>query len=240
MVLNAVGVTKTYNVVPPVHALLDVNIGIQAGERVVVLGKSGSGKSTFLNIIGLLDKATSGSLYFLGHDVSQLSKRAIDRLRAESLGFVFQENHVLGHRTVAENLHIKLAVSSIPKGQWPEKVDKVLGQVGLSHREHAYARLLSGGEKQRLAVARAIITSPKILLADEPTGNLDDDNANGVLDLFDEQAKIGSAVVIITHDPRLVGRMDRAFNLEGGVLRELADGEYLGAENATGGNSCST
>lgn len=228
MVLNARQITKIYNVVPPVHALMDVSIDIRAGERVVVLGKSGSGKSTFLNIVGLLDKATSGSLHFLGQDVSRLSKRAMDRLRADSLGFVFQENHVLGHRTVAENLHIKLAVSSIPKGQWSVKVAKVLEQVGLSHREHAYARLLSGGEKQRLAVARAIITSPKILLADEPTGNLDDDNANAVLDLFDKQAKLGSAVVIITHDPRLIGRMDRAFYLEAGVIRELTDGEYLG------------
>ncbi|XBH22936.1 ABC transporter ATP-binding protein [Jonesiaceae bacterium BS-20] len=206
---------------PPVRALKGINFELQMGERVVVLGKSGSGKSTFLNIIGLLDQATTGTVEFLGNDTGALSRRELDQLRADSLGFVFQENHVLGHRTVIENLHVKLGVSSVPTAQWPHRIEQVLEQVGLGHRKHSHARLLSGGEKQRLAVARAIITSPKVVLADEPTGNLDDENASRVLDLFDTQAQLGSAIVIITHDPRMVARVDRALRLEDGRLVDL-------------------
>ncbi|WP_435299113.1 ABC transporter ATP-binding protein [Timonella sp. A28] len=218
--LAVLDVHKIYDVNPPIRALSGVNFTVSSGERVVVLGKSGSGKSTFLNIIGLLDHATTGEVSFLGNSISNLSKREIDKLRADSLGFVFQENHVLGHRTVQENLHIKLGVSSIPHSEWPLLIEEVLEHVGLAHRQHSYARLLSGGEKQRLAVARAVITSPQVLLADEPTGNLDDDNAEKVLMLFDEQARKGAAVVIITHDPRLAQRMDRTFYLRDGVLTE--------------------
>lgn len=219
-VLRATDVHKTYPTSPPVHALLGVDLAVEAGERVAVVGRSGSGKSTLLNIVGLLDRPTVGAIEVLGQDTRAVRGSRLDRLRAESLGFVFQENHILGHRTVSENVDVKLAISAIPAGARAVRTAAALDRVGLLHRRYALGRLLSGGEKQRLAVARAVVTRPAILLADEPTGNLDQDNADNVLSLFDEQATMGVAVVVITHDPRIAGWADRALRLVDGRLQD--------------------
>lgn len=218
-VLATHDVYKTYLVDPPVEALKGVEFSVNAGERVAVIGHSGSGKSTFLNIIGLLDRPTQGRVEILGHDVTNAKPRELDRLRSEVVGFVFQEHHVLGARTVQENLRLRLAVSSIPEQSWAHAIDSVLTSVHLQHRTTSLGRLLSGGEKQRLAVARALISNPKILLADEPTGNLDTRNAHSVMELFDAQAAQGVAVIVITHDDRVAEWADRTLVLEKGVLR---------------------
>lgn len=217
-VLVAENIERVYPTVPPIRALTGINVEFEAGQRTAIVGKSGSGKSTLLNILGLLDQPTSGSVRILGQEVRGLAAKRIDRLRADHLGFVFQENHILGHRTVAENLKIKLAVTDVAEPQWQEKIETALEQVGLVHRKGALGRLLSGGEKQRLAVARAIITTPQIILADEPTGNLDDENANVILDLFDMQAAGGATIIIITHDLRMTRRVDRTLQLSDGAL----------------------
>lgn len=221
--LRAVGLSKTYPVHPPVHALTCVDLEVGAGERIAVVGPSGSGKSTFLNIVGLLDTPTTGRVEILGRDTSRLPARERDRMRATTLGFVFQEHHILGHRTVAENLEIALAVTGVPARARAERAATALGHVRLTGRQHSLGRLLSGGEKQRLAVARAMLTGPRVLLADEPTGNLDPDNAANVLELFDQQAAAGVAVVVITHDARVAAWADRAVRLTAGHL-EAVDG----------------
>jgi putative ABC transport system ATP-binding protein len=224
-VLRAVAVTRTYapaGDVPPVHALRGVDLEVRAGERVAIVGRSGAGKSTLLNILGLLDEPSSGSYALLGRETADVTHAARDALRADVLGFVFQDSHVLGHRTVAENVSLKLAVARVPRAARADLVADVLARVGLTHRADALGRLLSGGEKQRLAIARAIVTQPPVLLADEPTGNLDGDNADVVLALFDEQAARGTAVVVITHDPRLAAWADRALVLDAGHLDAAA------------------
>jgi putative ABC transport system ATP-binding protein len=207
-----------------VQALRGVDLSIAKGERVAVLGRSGSGKSTLLNILGLLDEATSGTYLLNGKDVAGLSGTARDRFRAGALGFVFQESHVLGHRSVEENIWLGLMAGGVPRVQRAELIGSVLERVGLSHRVGAPARLLSGGERQRLAVARAVATTPRVLLADEPTGNLDGDNAGVVLGLFDEQAEQGVTVVVITHDPRTAAWADRIVQLVDGRIESSAAG----------------
>ncbi len=218
-VLRSVDVHKTYPGNPKVHALRGIDFAVCAGERVAVVGPSGSGKSTLLNIVGLLDVPTSGRYEFLGRDTRTIRSRERDRIRAAELGFVFQDAHVLGARTVAENLDIRLAITGTPRARRAREVHDVLGEVGLAHRRDALGRLLSGGERQRLAVARAVLTAPRVLLADEPTGNLDRENADRVLELFDAQAKAGVAVVVITHDTRIADWADRAVLIADGRIK---------------------
>jgi putative ABC transport system ATP-binding protein len=215
------GVTKTYPVAPPVEALRGVDLAVEAGERVAVLGRSGAGKSTLLNIVGLLDEPSAGSYHLDGRDVAHVRERERDALRASFLGFVFQESHVLGHRTVAQNVWLALMAAGVPRASRAALTDDVVERVGLTHRAASPGRLLSGGEKQRLAVARAVVTAPRLLLADEPTGNLDDANASGVLGLFDDQAAAGVAVVVITHDTRTARWADRVVELVDGRLRAV-------------------
>jgi putative ABC transport system ATP-binding protein len=216
--IEARGLCKTYHTSPPVVALRGVDLDVAVGERLVISGRSGAGKSTLLNILGLLDTPTAGTYTLLGHDTATTNDSRRNRLRAQALGFVFQENHILGHRTAAENVDIKLSISRVPHADRAALIDQALEQVGLAHRRDARARLLSGGEKQRLAVARAMVDHPQVLLADEPTGNLDDDNAQQVLELFDNHAAHGVAVIVISHDMRLTTWADRALRLVDGRL----------------------
>lgn len=221
-ILRARDVHKTYRTDPPVPVLTGVDLELREGERVAVVGRSGSGKSTFLNIVGLLDAPTSGAIELLGQDTGALSARERDRMRAHALGFVFQEHHILGHRTVAENLEIAAAIAGTASAERRTLVGSALARVGLTGRQDAPGRLLSGGEKQRLAVARAVLSSPRLVLADEPTGNLDPENAANVLALFDEQARAGVAVLVITHDDRIATWADRTVRLRAGRLEESA------------------
>lgn len=219
-VLDAAGLAKVYAADPPVRALEHVDLRVAAGERVAVLGRSGAGKSTLLNILGLLDEPTAGTYRLLGRETARLRPRERDALRAAHIGFVFQDCHVLGHRSCAENVALKLAAVDHPRAARGALIGATLDRVGLADRASAPGRTLSGGEKQRLAVARAVVTRPALLLADEPTGNLDGDNARAVLELFAEQAAHGVAVVVITHDERIGAWADRALTLADGGLRE--------------------
>lgn len=217
-------IRKTYAVNPPVVALEGVNLSVERGERVAILGQSGSGKSTLLNIMGLLDEPSGGTYLFHGQDVSRTRPRERDALRAASIGFIFQESHVLGSRSVAHNVWLGLMAAGVPRTDRAALIDAVLQRVGLDHRTHSLGRLLSGGEKQRLAVARAVVTAPELILADEPTGNLDDVNASRVLELLDEQAERGVAVVVITHDERTARWADRTLRLVDGRIGATVDG----------------
>lgn len=217
-VLEMRDIHKIYDVIPPVKVLKGIDVTIRAGERIAIVGESGAGKSTLLNIMGLLDLPTSGTYKLLGRETEGLKPRTRDRMRSQILGFVFQDFHVLGHRTIEENLDLKLSINKVARHKRPHLIEEVLGDVGLSGRRFSLARLLSGGEKQRLAIARAIINRPQILLADEPTGNLDSSNAEAVLDLFDAQAARGVAVVVITHDTRLAQWADRVLILREGRI----------------------
>lgn len=218
LAMKARSLTKAYDSEPPVEVLRGVNLDVERGERVAIVGPSGAGKSTLLNILGLLDEPSGGSLEILGSATHTASPARRDKLRSELLGFVFQDAHVLGHRTVAENIELKLAIRGVPRRQRFGLIAAILARVGLNHRSRSLGRLLSGGEKQRLAIARALVTTPGVLLADEPTGNLDDSNAGTVLELFDEAAKRGVAVLVITHDSRIADWADSSYLLIDGVL----------------------
>ncbi|SDS04381.1 putative ABC transport system ATP-binding protein [Paraoerskovia marina] len=218
-VIELAAITRTYAMDPPVEALRGVSLVAHEGESLAIVGRSGSGKSTLLNILGMLDEPTSGVYRLLGRDTQTLSGAARDRFRASSLGFVFQDSHVLGHRTAAENLWLRLALAGVARSQRASLVEEALARVGLSHRSESPGRLLSGGEKQRLAVARAVITRPQVLLADEPTGNLDVENGAAVLDLFAEQAATGVAVLMITHDVHAAAWADHRVELDDGYIR---------------------
>ncbi|QFU99825.1 Macrolide export ATP-binding/permease protein MacB [Luteimicrobium xylanilyticum] len=208
-VIAATGLAKTYPGPPAVEALRHVELEVRGGERLAVVGPSGAGKSTLLNLLGLLDTPTEGTVAVHGETTAGFRGRALDRLRARTIGFVFQDSHVLGHRTVRENLELALIARSVPRKDRDRLADDVLARVGLAHRTSSLGRLLSGGERQRLALARAVVTRPDVVLADEPTGNLDPSNADKILALLDEQVAQGVAVVIITHDPRVAAWADR-------------------------------
>lgn len=210
------GLVKVYPGLPPTEALRGIDISVDRGERVAILGRSGAGKSTLLNLLGLLDTPTSGVYRLLGRETTQFRSRARNRARATDLGFVFQAYHVLAHRTVAENVLLKLTTGRVRTELRSELVGRVIADVGLEERHNALGQTLSGGEKQRVAIARAIVTAPPVLLADEPTGNLDRANADGVLALFDAQADRGVAVVVITHDDRTAAWADRIIEIEDG------------------------
>lgn len=219
-VISVAGLGKTFDAFPPVRPLTDVSLSLDAGERLAVFGRSGAGKSTLLNIMGLLMEATSGSYHLLGEDTRALSPRDRDRLRATALGFVFQAHHIIGHRTTMENVALKLTTMGTPRTERQRLIDAALDHLGLSHRAQTLGRLLSGGEKQRLAIARAVVAGPAVLLADEPTGNLDDDNSREVLRLLTAQASAGAAILIITHDRRAASWADRTLTLQDGTLHE--------------------
>lgn len=209
-------ITKHFDKPHRIDVLKGINLDVIDGERTVILGRSGAGKSTLLNILGLLDTPSSGTYELDGIDTHTLSSRRRDRLRGEEIGFVFQDYHVLHGRTVRENLELKLAITR--ENDYEHRITTALDMVGLSHRKHSQARLLSGGEKQRLAIARALINNPKLILADEPTGNLDKYNSQRALAILAQQ---DAAIVIITHDDSLVEWADTAYTLADGTLEKI-------------------
>lgn len=216
--LQAQKVSRTFPGPPAVEALKQASLTMDLGERVAILGKSGSGKSTLMNILGLLDSPDRGRYHLGGVDTSTLSSRGLDGVRARDLGFVFQAYHVLGHKSVYENVNLKLATVGTPRANRREVIEAALAQVSLEHRITSPARLLSGGEKQRLAIARAIVGRPRVILADEPTGNLDPETAAEVRTLLSTLAETGIAVLVISHDPDMVAWADRRLTLIDGVL----------------------
>ncbi|WP_298988848.1 ABC transporter ATP-binding protein [uncultured Pseudokineococcus sp.] len=220
-VVELVGLTRTFPGPPPVHALDGVDLVVRAGEYVSVVGPSGSGKSTLLHVLGLLDRPTGGDYLLDGVPTSTTSERHRARLRGGRIGFVFQQFHLLPHRSVLENVLLATLYSGVPRAERVDRARAALERVGLGHRVDASPTTLSGGERQRVAVARAVVTGPSLLLADEPTGNLDSVSSAAVMDLFDELHASGLTLVVITHDPVVSARAQRRVRISDGLLAEL-------------------
>jgi putative ABC transport system ATP-binding protein len=204
-----------------VHALRDVNLQIRQGDYLSIMGPSGSGKSTLLNILGLLDRPTSGQYWFEGQDVTALEDVQQSVIRREKIGFVFQFFHLVPRLTAAENVALPMMLAGISVAEREKRVEKRIAECGLAARAHHRPDELSGGERQRVAIARATIMQPSLLLADEPTGNLDRATGMEVMHLLEDLHESGVTLIMVTHDPELGGRAHRQLKmLDGAVVAE--------------------
>jgi len=201
-----------------VHALRGVSVSVHAGEFLAVMGPSGSGKSTFMNLLGCLDTPTSGRYRLAGVDVSVMGPDQLARIRNEKIGFVFQTFNLLARTTALENVELPLLYSQTPSRDRRQRAQAKLAAVGLSDREHHHPAQLSGGQQQRVAVARALVGKPSLILADEPTGNLDQENGDRLMDLLDELHRDGATLITVTHNPRYAERAGRRLRLLDGRL----------------------
>jgi putative ABC transport system ATP-binding protein len=209
------------------HALRNLSIEVREGEFVAVTGPSGSGKTTFLNIAGLLEELTGGEYLLDGVDVSKLDDRARSRLRNEKIGFVFQSFNLIPDLNLYDNVDVPLRYRGLPRGDRRRQIESALERVGLASRLRHFPAELSGGQQQRVAIARAIAGRPKLLLADEPTGNLDSQMAREVMQLLEELNAQGTVVVIVTHDPEIAARAQRNVHIVDGVATDLERGPAL-------------
>jgi putative ABC transport system ATP-binding protein len=202
-------------------ALNSINIEIQEGEFVSIVGPSGCGKSTLLNVLGLLDNPNDGKYFFMDHEVSRYTERKRTNLRKANIGFVFQSFNLIDELTVFENVELPLLYLGVGSSERKKRVQEVLEQTGIDHRANHFPQLLSGGQQQRVAVGRAIVAKPKIILADEPTGNLDTKHGEEVMSLLMGLHKEGTTVVIVTHSPDYAQKAQRTIRLlDGNVLLE--------------------
>ena len=199
-----------------VHALADVSEYIRPGESVAIMGPSGSGKSTLLNVIGCLDRPTTGSYVLDGREVGQLDDAALTQVRRHLIGFVFQSFHLVPRLTAAENVELPMTFAGIPRADRQARVARGLSAVGLAARADHRPDQLSGGERQRVAIARAVVMQPRVLLADEPTGNLDTRSGMQILELLDHLHAEGLTLILVTHDPRVARRAQRTVMMEDG------------------------
>lgn len=220
--IKAIGLTKIFRTESvQTIALNEISIDILEGEFVAIMGPSGCGKSTLLNILGLLDNPTSGELWFIGKEVSRYSENDRTDMRNGNIGFVFQSFNLIDELTVFENVELPLLYAGVSVHERVDRVNKALERMQISHRTEHYPQQLSGGQQQRVAIAQAIVTNPKIILADEPTGNLDSTNGNEVMLLLKELNKDGATVVMVTHseeNAREAGRIVRM--MDGCILTE--------------------
>ena len=220
-VVELSAVSRWFGTDPPVCALTDVNLTINPGEWMAIVGPSGSGKSTLLNVLGLLDRPTEGTYRFDGVDVACLDDLHRAGLRGRKIGFVFQAFHLLAHRTVAENVMLGEIYRGAPRRGRMDRALETLDRVGLTDRADFLPTRLSGGQRQRAAIARALIGEPRLLLCDEPTGNLDSTSAERVLEIFDQLSRDGLTLVIITHDDGVAARAQRRVRIVDGLLHEM-------------------
>lgn len=215
------GVTKVfYTDEVETHALSGVHLEIKNGEFLSIAGPSGCGKSTLLSILGLLDSPTDGDYWINTQAVANLSLSDRTRIRNREIGFVFQAFNLIGDLTVFENVELPLTYRSMPAAERKKRVQEVLERVGMAHRMKHYPSQLSGGQQQRVAVARALVGSPSILLADEPTGNLDSKNSEAVVELLQQLHRDGATICMVTHDPRYASIADRTIHLFDGRIVE--------------------
>ena len=218
LVLSIQDVTKVYPTEPPVHALAGVSLDVAEGELLAVVGPSGSGKSTLLHVMGTLDRPSSGDVVVAGHRVSSLSDRQLSSLRARHIGFVFQQFHLLNGYTALDNVADGLLYTGMALYDRREMAAMALDRVGLRSRLSHTATKLSGGEKQRVAIARALVGRPAIVLADEPTGNLDTKTSDSIVELIEEIHSDGASIVVVTHNRDIAARFPRTVSLRDGLV----------------------
>lgn len=221
MILDLKNIYKDYQqdkLVVPV--LKDVSLQVEEGEYVAVMGPSGSGKTTLMNIIGCLDRPTSGSYLLAGEDILKYKDKDMSDVRLKSIGFVFQSFHLLPRQSALENVALPLSYAGVKKKERRERAAKALERVGLSDRANFKPTQLSGGQKQRVAIARAMVNNPKILLADEPTGALDSKSGQQIMELFEKLNEEGVTIVMITHDKEIASCAKRVIHIIDGVVTE--------------------
>ncbi|MBF1123692.1 ABC transporter ATP-binding protein [uncultured Solobacterium sp.] len=220
MLLNLQGIYKSYGGTIEVPVLKNVSIQVAEGEYVAIMGPSGSGKTTLMNIIGCLDRCTEGTYELDGADISRISENELSEVRLKKIGFVFQTFELLPGETAIENVALPLVYAGVPKAEREKAAVEALTKVGLGERVNFKPNQLSGGQKQRVAIARALINHPRILLADEPTGALDQKSGKQVMELFEELNKEGVTIVMITHDAHVASKAKRVIHIIDGMIQE--------------------
>ena len=220
MLLNLQGIYKSYGGTIEVPVLKNVSIQVAEGEYVAIMGPSGSGKTTLMNIIGCLDHCTEGTYELDGADISRISENELSEVRLKKIGFVFQTFELLPGETAIENVALPLVYAGVPKAEREKAAVEALTKVGLGERVNFKPNQLSGGQKQRVAIARALINHPRILLADEPTGALDQKSGKQVMELFEELNKEGVTIVMITHDAHVASKAKRVIHIIDGMIQE--------------------
>jgi putative ABC transport system ATP-binding protein len=203
-----------------VHALKKTNIKIWKGDYIAIIGPSGSGKSTFMNLLGCLDTPSSGKLYIENTDVSTLSENQLAKIRREKIGFIFQKYNLIPTLTAQENIALSMGFAGIPSKERLQKATNLLDSVDLLNRQSHKPSELSGGEQQRVAIARALANNPSIILADEPTGNVDSKAGNNIMDILETIHQKGETVIIVTHDPLIAKRSQRILQIQDGYVSE--------------------
>ena len=217
--INLEGIQRVFSVgEEKVHALRDISLTIHPGEYIAVMGPSGSGKSTLLNTIGLLDRPDNGTYFLEGRDVTLLNDTEQAMVRRERIGFIFQFFHLVPRLTAEENIELPLVIAGTPPSERKKRVDSILSALGLTDRARHRPDQLSGGQRQRVAIARATVTNPAVLLADEPTGNLDRAAGREVVDILEKLNASGLTLIMVTHDPELGKRARRRIQMEDGRI----------------------
>jgi putative ABC transport system ATP-binding protein len=225
-----------------VHALRDVSLVVSEGESVAIMGPSGSGKSTLMNVLGCLDRPTGGAYHLLGQEVSKLDRNALATLRNRTLGFVFQNFNLLSRTSALENVELPLLYSGISGRERHRRAKEALERVGLGERTHHHPNQMSGGQQQRVAIARALVTRPHLMVADEPTGNLDSRTSVEIMALFQELGRSGITLLLVTHEPDIARYASRVVVMRDGLVQSdkrqvplVADPAVAAAEAAASG-----